>query len=111
AGMSRWRVTLVVNSLARGGAETQLVRLARGLVADGHQVRVTTLLPDDDLAGELAAAGIAWDVLPQPRHGLPGVRGPAAVAALASRLRRERPDVAVSFLYQANVVTRLAARA
>jgi glycosyltransferase involved in cell wall biosynthesis len=104
---ARWRVTLVVNSLARGGAETQLVRLAARLVSCGHAVHVVTLLPDDELAGELRS--LAVPVVSLSAGGR--VRGPALVLGLARELRRWRPDVAVSFLYQSNVATRLAARA
>jgi glycosyltransferase involved in cell wall biosynthesis len=102
----QWQVVLVVNSLARGGAETQLVRLATRLAAVGHTVHVVALLPDDDLGGVLRAAGIPVHLLFS--GGTP--RGPSAVAVLARHLRRTRPDLVVSFLYQSNVVTRLAAR-
>src|SRR5207253_1781509 len=82
------------------------VRLAGWLAGAGHEVRVWTLLPEADLAPALDRHGVAVQLLPQARP-----RGPLTVAALTRELRGYRPDVAVSFLYQSNMVTRAAARA
>ena len=106
-GAASWRAVLVINSLARGGAETQLVRLAVRLTANGHHVTVVTLLPDNDFAAELASAGVAV----QPLSTRQRPRAIPIVVSLTRLLGRERPDVALSFLYQSNVVTRVAARA
>ncbi len=100
-----WRVVLVVNSLARGGAETQLVRLAGRLVAVGHSVCVVPLLPDDELGAELRAMGVTV----HPLCNTESPRGLPTVTALVRVLRQQRPDLVVSFLYQSNVVTRVAA--
>ena len=48
----RHRVALVTNGLARGGAEMQLLHLARGLLARGDEVGILAILPGvqfDDL--------------------------------------------------------------
>ncbi len=106
ASASSWRAVLVINSLARGGAETQLVRLAVHLAATGHHVTVATLMPDNDFAAELEPAGVEVVSLTAGRRP----RAVPTVVGLTRLLRRERADVAVSFLYQANVVTRVAAK-
>lgn len=95
------RVAMVINSLQRGGAETQFLRVAAAFRAAGFEVRIYLLLPDDDFG---AAAGSPVQLL-APRPGVATLRN--AVAAL----RAQRPHVVVNFLYQASIVGRLAARA
>ncbi len=100
------RTVLVTNGLARGGAETQLVRLAAALRARGDAVRILSILPTAAFADEVAALGVGVTVL------APGARPGAAalVAAAVADLRRDRPDVLVSFVYQADVLARVAGR-
>jgi glycosyltransferase involved in cell wall biosynthesis len=102
---ARGRVLLVANEVVRSGAETQLVRLAVALRARGDEVRVYSLLPTAGFQPELEAAGVEVTYAP----AAPGLRGALAVGALVWLARRWRPDVVVSFVYQANVVARLAA--
>jgi len=100
------RTVLVTNGLARGGAETQLVRLAAALRARGDAVRILSILPTSAFADEVAALGVGVTVL------APGARPGAAalLAAAVADLRRDRPDVLVSFVYQADVLARVAGR-
>ena len=53
---------------------------------------------------ELDALGVPVEYVRQSRRA----RGAVAVASAAAVLRRRRPDILVSFVYQANVVARLA---
>lgn len=99
------RVLLLTNSLAVGGAETQFVRLALHLHANGHPVRVATILPDGRGLRGLEAAGIHHEVLPLQAP----VSGITALAGAIRLFLRWRPDVVISFLFYANVLGRLAA--
>src|SRR5687768_542652 len=67
--------SLLITGLARGGAETQLVALARHLDAHGWPVDVVSLLPtavtDERLLAVLARHGISvWS---------PGLAGPGSI--------------------------------
>jgi glycosyltransferase involved in cell wall biosynthesis len=99
-------VVLVINELGIAGAETQLVRLARALVGRGDDVSVLCLLPTVGMQHELDAMGVPVDYVHQPAR----LRGAAAIVSAVRLLRRRRPDVLISFIYQANVVARLAGR-
>jgi glycosyltransferase involved in cell wall biosynthesis len=91
-----------------GGAETQLLRLARGLRARGWEVAVVSVLPgpDGDLERGLEADGIPFVTL--------GVRGPLGGASGGARLyrflRSWRPDVLACFMFHANVIGRVMGR-
>jgi glycosyltransferase involved in cell wall biosynthesis len=100
------RVMLVTNTLVRAGAEKQLVALALGLRRAGHDVAVLSILPPEAHTDVLAAADIP--VLRAPAK--PPVRGLASIFAARRAMRRWRPDVVVSFVYQANVLGRVAGR-
>lgn len=100
----RPRVLLMTNSLAVGGAETQLVRMAVHLRSAGYPVMVATILPDGEGRHELREAGIRHEVLPLRRP----VGGITVMAGAIRLFRRWRPHVVVSFLFYANVLARLA---
>ena len=97
-------VALVITDLDVGGAERALVALAQGLDRARWTPSVTCLGPEGALAEPLRAAGIDVDCL-----GVNPRRPVAAVARLASRLRRLRPALVQSFLFHANIAARLAA--
>jgi len=100
------RVALVTNGLTRAGAETQLVRLASALRAHGDDVAFVSILGTEAFGDELTALGI-----PVLQLSLrPRMRGLSAILAAARVLRNWRPDVVISFVYQANVVGRLGGR-
>ncbi len=97
-------VTFVIRSLARGGAERQLVRTAVGLARRGWRVAVATFYPGGDFAAELAAEGITHVSLDK--------RGPADLIGPIRRLRawcrRSGTRIVYSFLTDANVLSALA---
>lgn len=99
------RVLLVVGQLTLGGAEVQLVRLARRLGPLGVHAEVATFHPgdDNDLEGELRDAGIlVHRVKRTTKVGL------EAILDLARILRQGRHHVVHSFLWPANWRARLA---
>lgn len=101
-------VVLAINALGVGGAETQLLRLARALKSEGHHVRILAMLPSRDVRFRAEVDELGIDV-----HcvGMSGRTAALTSIRSATRmLRRWRPDVLVSFLYQSNMMCRLAGR-
>lgn len=94
------RVVLLIRSLNVGGAERQLVALAKGLHERHVPVRVLTFYPGGALRPELEAAGVPvedldkrgrWDAVP-------------FLWRLYRRLRALRPAVVYSWLTTANTL-------
>ena len=86
-----------------GGAERQLVELARGLHQRGHEVTLVTFYPGGVMLGDAERAGLRilsldkagrWDVIP-------------FVLRLIRTLRRERADIAHGYLGMANALLAL----
>lgn len=99
-------VTFCINELDVGGAEKALVQIAVGLHERHWTVRVISLRDRGPLADVLEAHGITVTAL-----GGGGFADFSRLSALKAALRDEfRADVIVSFLHQANIHTRLAAR-
>lgn len=96
------RLVLIINSLARGGAETQLLRLAGELVRRGWVVTLITFLPDNDLSDEAARQGVENVALRSD-----GRRAVTVVPAISKIVRDRHADVVLSFLYHSNIVARL----
>jgi glycosyltransferase involved in cell wall biosynthesis len=92
------RVLFLVRSLEVGGAERQLVLLARGLARRGHDVSVAVFYAGGLFEAEVRAAGLPlhdlrkrnrWETLP-------------CLARLAQLVRATRPDVVHGYLGLAN---------
>lgn len=96
------KVLALIDSLITGGAEQSLVDMAPYLVAAGVDLEVATLHDRPGLQDELAAAGV-------PLTCLAGGGGRAGWVARATRLvRRHRPDLVHTTLFEADVVGRVA---
>jgi glycosyltransferase involved in cell wall biosynthesis len=99
-------IAFLTTSLARGGAETQLVRIAATLKRRGWRVGILTMLPSDHRPEEVARAAIPWVEYPGPPS-----RVPLRLAChLTRQLRRWRPPVLVTFNYPADVAGRICGR-
>lgn len=97
--MSR-RIVLCSTLLGRGGAETQLVRLALGLKARGWSPTIASMIDRNAFAEPLAEAEIPFVHFGMSR----GRPDPRAAVKLFRLLRRERPHVVSSFLGAANAL-------
>ena len=97
------RVAMVAGTLARGGAEKQLVYMVRALRADGADVRVFTLTRGDFYEAALGELGVSPDWI--GRHPNPVLRA----AALAARFRTWRPDVVQAGHFYVNLHAAMAA--
>lgn len=100
------RATLFITGLGMGGAETQFVRLAVGLRKRGWAIDILTLLPPEHFTDQLVAADIPVRSFGAKRGRIQfGVAG-----SLLRDLRRESPDVLVTFLFHPNMLGRVLAR-
>jgi len=97
-------IALVITELDIGGAERALFSLATRLDPARWRPSVLCLGPEAALSGPLRERGIETECLDVPRD-----RPIEAVGRLARALARRRPSLAQSFLFHANVATRLAA--
>lgn len=100
----RLRILHVITGLEIGGAERVLLETARCQKAQGHEVSVCSLRP----GGPLEAA--VREVCPVFTANMGHALTPQVVWRLARLMRRRGYDIAHSYLYQANLVTRVAAR-
>jgi len=100
------RIAFLTRSLNYGGAERQLVTLARGLAARGHEVHVGVFYSGGPLAADLSDC-------PVRLHEL-GKRGRWDVAGFLWRtrrfLRRVEPEVLHGYLVAPNLVSLLLGR-
>jgi len=98
------RICLVIDHLRQGGAQAVLLRLASGLQARGHSVTVISLGPADTYAPKFVESGLDLHVLGYPRHNI--VR---CARALRSCIADNNPQIAQSFLFKADILTRMVA--
>lgn len=100
------KLVLLIRSLDVGGAERQLVALARGAMALGHEVQVLTFYPGGVFREDLERASVS--VLSLDKFGRWDVAG--FLLRLVRTLRQEKPATLYCFLPTANLVGLLAAR-
>ncbi len=99
------RVLLVISSLERGGAERQVVHLANALPTEGFEVDVCSLSPVVPLAGDLHEPDRLHILEKRRRFDV------TVVSRAAALMRRLRVQIVHGFLFDAELVSRLAARA
>jgi glycosyltransferase involved in cell wall biosynthesis len=99
------RLMLVMTYLSpAGGAETQVVDLARGFDRRGWDVHLVSMLVPAPPLPDLTGTRIRVTSLEMRR----GVASPAALARFVAMVRRERPDVVHSHMTHANLLVRAA---
>jgi glycosyltransferase involved in cell wall biosynthesis len=98
------RLLLVIDNLGPGGAQRQLVNLARELACRGHQVEVFVYSAGDHFRPLVEAAGIPIHLHPKPSRW-----SWAPVRALRSLMRDGGFDLVLSFMSIPNLYTVLAA--
>ena len=96
-------VALVITELDVGGAEKALLRLAAGLDRARWKPTVIALGPEAEVARWIRDCGVEVVCL-----GLTSRQGAVGVIRLACELKRLRAPIVQSFLFHANVISRLA---
>ncbi len=107
------RLTLVSPSLALGGAERVVSRMANHWAAGGETVSVITLsgADCDTYALDPAVTRVALDMMRESRFALQGLfYNWLRVGKLEDAIRKLRPDTLISFTDRMNVVTLAACR-
>ncbi|MFG0267255.1 MAG: glycosyltransferase family 4 protein [Rhodopirellula sp. JB055] len=99
------KIALVIPTMDRGGAEKQVVLLAKGLHDAGHDVRVFLLTRDGPRSEALRDAGVPI-VLIGKRFKL----DPSALFRLKKQLIDFAPDIVHTWLFAANCFGRVAAK-
>jgi glycosyltransferase involved in cell wall biosynthesis len=97
------KLLMVITSLGFGGADTQLVALARTLRSRGWEVTVVSMIAPTAHQDRLAAVGIPVHSLGMRRR----VPDPRALFRFRRLLRRFQPDVVHSHMVHANLLARL----
>jgi glycosyltransferase involved in cell wall biosynthesis len=99
-GTAAMKITFLTRALDFGGAERQLVELARGLHARGHQIKVVVFYAGGPLERDLHEAGVPVVVLSKRgRYDLLGFN-----VRLARALRAGKPDIVHGYLGGPNVM-------
>ncbi len=94
---------MVITGLGFGGAETQVVNIARVLRLRGWRVTVVSLIWPASHVEQLKAHGIPVHSLRMRRR----IPDPRAILRLARLIRREKPDIVHSHMVHANLLTRV----
>jgi glycosyltransferase involved in cell wall biosynthesis len=98
------RILYVISNLTFGGAEKQLVELAKQLAECGHEVAIYTLHRDVPRRPELSGCPVSL-IVDQKRARL----DPAVLWRLRKTIDQWRPDIIHGFLFDGNLYSRLAA--
>lgn len=104
AGAPRLRVLIVVSGLGRGGAERQAVALANHLDPSACEVRMISTTTDNPLGAGLAPHVGLEIIAKRWRFDVSMVR------RLAAAIRRFAPDIVQTYHFDAEILTRVAAR-
>ena len=99
-------IAFLTTSLERGGAETQLVRIASTLRRRGWEVGILTMLPSSAFLEEVRGAGIPLAQCADARARLPWRTG----LRMIGQLRRWRPAILVTFNFPADAFGRICGR-
>jgi GalNAc-alpha-(1->4)-GalNAc-alpha-(1->3)-diNAcBac-PP-undecaprenol alpha-1,4-N-acetyl-D-galactosaminyltransferase len=107
------RLTLVIPSLERGGAERVMCSLANAWAEQGHEVALLTLNREGPPAFPLHTSVKRYQLgmASEPANfAVTASRQSARIRALRRQFRQARPDVIISFIVYSNILTLLAAR-
>jgi glycosyltransferase involved in cell wall biosynthesis len=99
-------IAFLITSLERGGAETQLVRIALSLRRRGWEVGILTMLPSSAFIEEIRDAGIPLVECISAPNRLPW----RMIPTMTRQLRRWRPPILVTFNFPADVMGRICGR-
>jgi len=109
-GRRRKRLLYFLNAFDRGGAELGLVFLARNGLFDPFDTRIVSICRGSgEPADKLTVLGFGPTAF-FPDRRMKAMHLAGALPRLVTLLRRERPDVLILSLPQANIIGRMAAR-
>jgi glycosyltransferase involved in cell wall biosynthesis len=97
------RILLLATGLNRGGAETQVLHLAKGLLLRGWEVEVVSMLSGGDMLDQFRNAGILVHEVGMKR----GIPDPRAVVRFRRIILTFHPDIVHSHMIHANLLARM----
>jgi glycosyltransferase involved in cell wall biosynthesis len=100
------RILLLSTSLGLGGADRQILYLARALLANGYEVRLVSMTPLEEMGRQAVADGLPISSL-NMRRGRADWR---SFQQMVHLVRTWRPHLLTSFMYHANVLGRVAGK-
>jgi glycosyltransferase involved in cell wall biosynthesis len=101
------KLCFVITGLSTGGAENMLLKLIEGLDRSRFSSMVISLTTQGEIGARMAALGI-----PVVTLGLrPSLPNPLVLLRLISLLRKFKPDIVQTWMYHADLLGGLAARA
>lgn len=100
------RVCHIINNLEVGGAETMLLKLLRSLGENGIDSTVIALIGKGTVGPQIEQLGVRVDCLGMVRS----YANLLSTARLAMLLRRHRPDVVNTWMYQSDLLGGLATK-
>ena len=102
----RPRVLLLSTSLGMGGADRQILYLARALLANQFEVRLVSMTPLQEMGRQALSEGLPVTSLEMQ----PGQADWASFQRFLTVLQDWRPHLLTSFMYHANLLGRLAGK-
>jgi glycosyltransferase involved in cell wall biosynthesis len=103
---SRPRILLLSTSLGMGGADRQILYLARALLANRFEVRLVSMTPLLEMGRQAVGEGLPITSLEMNR----GQADWGSFQRFITILREWQPHVLTTFMYHANLLGRLAGR-
>jgi len=108
------RLTLVIPSMERGGAERVMSILASSWAGKGHEVTLLTLKrevkPAHELHPDVKLRNLGLTGEPAANSLLAAFRQVARIRALRGAIRESQPDLVISFMERTNVLVLVATR-
>lgn len=99
----RKKIVILVNTLTYGGAETQVKRISLSLKRRGWEITVISIRRPEAYKVELEKAQINLISLNINNNPL----GLIKLTSLLSIIKKERPNILLSFMFHSNIVARL----
>lgn len=106
--VNRWKLLFITTGTGIGGAERMLARLVESMDADRFAVEVLSLTELGPVGEEMKRHGLAVRSIGVPARISGGVH---ALVRLGKEIRRARPDVVQTWMYHADLLGGIAARA
>jgi glycosyltransferase involved in cell wall biosynthesis len=100
------KVLLLSTSLGMGGADRQILHLARALIANRYEVRLVSMVPLGEMGRQAVAEELPATSLNMPR----GQMDWQAFRRMLALLHEWQPHILTSFMYHANILGRIAGR-
>lgn len=96
------KIAFLISSLEYGGAERQLIMLAKGLCRLNNSVLIIVFYPKGELAKELYDNNIKVSVISLDKRGRWQIIG--FILRLVRTLRQQKPDILHSYLVVSNIL-------